>query len=448
MNDPIGRATLPATLTTETWDYLNNPSLQPLWGALRNRLEGNGLQSSGMLAIDLGETGTELLGGILGRRVVRGAKIRLAELDTALRQSAAGSGLVTLTAALTGPLEDRKAARDARAGARASASALLDAALGDAGLGNKAWVPAFVEGVRLAGVLTKAGDEAAVAIADAGAVLAALAATGTLGSPNDGTGTTGAGWRAKFHGGWVLAELASTCTGDAHGLDAGRIASSLVLRAAAASFGVSPPESANDARNLWSRLGVTPDEFSGTALVWALRPPGADAWSAMMRDRADLGLVTHLTLHELRGQAAGLQWADTASTISVCENPQVLQAAARAEADGALVCTSGNPSSAGWALLKGLVAQDMRVRYHGDFDWPGMEIALRVLGTGIEPWRLAVSDYTDAVDAAGSVGRLPLVGTHTATPWDPRLAAAMSRIGIAIHEEALLESLLSDIQSQ
>jgi hypothetical protein len=43
---------------------------------------------------------------------------------------------------------------------------------------------------------------------------------------------------------------------------------------------------------------VSTDAVSGTVITWALRPPGPDRWSAMMRERTDLGLVTHLTARE------------------------------------------------------------------------------------------------------------------------------------------------------
>ena len=42
---------------------------------------------------------------------------------------------------------------------------------------------------------------------------------------------------------WQLAELAGRCTGDAHGLDSGRLAAQLVLRAAAAAH-LPPPVTA------------------------------------------------------------------------------------------------------------------------------------------------------------------------------------------------------------
>jgi uncharacterized protein (TIGR02679 family) len=419
-------------------DYLSDDSLQPLWAALRKRLEGNGLQVTGALTLDLDETGTDRLAGLLGRRVKRPTKVQLVELDAALRRSAGAAGLVTVIEALTGPLEDRKAVRAATKETRASTTALLDAALADAGISDQPWIAEFVDGVRVAGILTRAGDGAASAIVHAGAVLGELAAARALWeSPSGAVGHANA-W-------WELAELASSCTGDAHGLDNGRVASALVLRASAAAFGIRPPESVSEARALWSRLGVTPDEVSGTVMVWGLRPSGDDAWSAMMRVRADLGLVTHLTLHELRGAAADVSWAEPGTVVSVCENPQVLQAAARAGAAGPLVCTSGNPASAGWMLLRTLVAQRVRVRYHGDFDWAGVAIAGRVVSAGIAPWRLGAEDYAAAIAEADAVDRLSLSGRPVETPWDPQLAADMSRRGIAVHEESLLGVLLGDL---
>jgi hypothetical protein len=39
----------------------------------------------------------------------------------------------------------------------------------------------------------------------------------------------------------------------------------------------------------------------------------------MMRDRADLGVVTHLTLHEL-AVAGSTLWLPPGEVVSVCEN--------------------------------------------------------------------------------------------------------------------------------
>jgi hypothetical protein len=77
----------------------------------------------------------------------------------------------------------------------------------------------------------------------------------------------------------------------------------------------------HERRSLWQRVGVSTDEISGTVLVWAVRPPGVDRWSAMMRERADLGLVTHLTVHELQRSARHPARSSTpARTRRYCSN--------------------------------------------------------------------------------------------------------------------------------
>lgn len=266
-------------------------------------------------------------------------------------------------------------------------------------------------------------------------MLTVLAAAGVL--------TTGA-HRAPQ---WELAELAGRCVGDAHGLDDGRLTATVVLRAAAAACGVPVPETAAARRDLWARIGVIPDLLSGTVLVWGLRPPGDDPWSRMMRDRADLGLVTHLTLHELNGAAGGVPLADTDVSVFSCENPQVVQAAARMGAVSPLICLAGNPSSAGWITLRRLVEAGAAVRYHGDFDWPGIAIAGRVLAAGVAPWRMSVADYLQALEELPRDAAPELTGTPVVTPWEPGLAAVMQSRNVAVHEEATLPLLLAGLCS-
>jgi Protein of unknown function N-terminus (DUF3323) len=86
----------------------------PLWGLLRKRLEGNGHVVRGSVSVELDDDGTDLLGGVLGRALAGGTvRIRLADLDAALRSSAAGRGLVSVVADLTsGPLRNLPAERE------------------------------------------------------------------------------------------------------------------------------------------------------------------------------------------------------------------------------------------------------------------------------------------------------------------------------------------------
>ncbi|GAA3411939.1 TIGR02679 family protein [Streptosporangium vulgare] len=425
-------------LPERTRRYLADACLAPLWTAVRGKLERGRLAVAGTVTVTLDENGADRLSGLLGKPVAAGRiRVPLTALDEALRSSAAAAGLVTVVAQITGDgLVDRAAIKERAHASWADVWAQLDVALAAAGAVRTHWAPAFVEGIRRSGLLTRAGiDTAAVAVAQFAAVLAELSASGGFGGP------------ITRDLGWEIAELAGRCLGDAHGLDDGRLPGSLVLRAAAAAFGVALPETAEERRDLWARLGVATDLVSGTALVWSLRPPGSDPWSAMMRERADMGLVTHLTLHELRGAAADARLAAPGTQVFACENPQVLQAAARARVAVPMVCPAGNPSVAGWVALRRLVDAGVTVRYHGDFDWPGVAIAARMFAAGLKPWRMSADDYRNAVATLPPDARLALTGSPNPTPWDPVLEDAMRRRNFAVHEEMLLPTLLTDLRA-
>jgi uncharacterized protein (TIGR02679 family) len=164
----------------------------------------------------------------------------------------------------------------------------------------------------------------------------------------------------------------------------------------------------------------------------------------MMRERAELGLATHLNLQELV-IAGPLLWSELEQLVSVCENPQVMQAAIRAGTVTPLLCLSGNPARAGTQMLDHLVTAGVHVRYHGDFDWPGVAIAGRIIQQGVAPWRMSAQDYVSAVADLDASHSVPLTGRPESTEWDPGLAAAMSEHGLAVHEEFVLTDLLADL---
>jgi uncharacterized protein (TIGR02679 family) len=418
--------TLPAAVRA----HLADPSLAGVWDVLAYRLERNGLTPTGTITVDLDATAADKVSGLLGRAVPPGpARLRLDQLDTALRGSAAATGLVAVTGALVGrALVDRRAAREENQAAWSSVWTHFDTQLAAAGLAAASWVPGYLDGVRRSGLLTRAGTATATS-----AITATCKALARLQPSAAGPPTIEVD----------IAALAGEAAGDAHAFDHGRLAAALLLRAAAAASGEPAPRTAADRRALWEALGVRPDAVSGTVLVWGLRPPGEDPWAAMMRARADLHLVTHLTSLELA--AAPGQLADPGTLVSVVENPQVLQAAAHARTPHVLVCLSGNPAAAGRTLLTRLHADGADLRYHGDFDWPGVAIAARVLALGARPWRMSAGDYLDALDRLDPDAALPLDGSPATTPWDPELAAAMLEHGTAVHEEALLEVLLAEL---
>ncbi|MEI4273396.1 TIGR02679 family protein [Klenkia sp. LSe6-5] len=393
-------------------DELAHPSLGTFWSAARRQLERTGLEPAGTVVVELDDAGADLLGGVLGVRMRPGRRrIALADLDAVLRGSPAAVSLVEAAMALHGPLRDLPAERAARESARETSAADWAALVAPL---SGAWVPVWTEGLRAAGLLRSAPA----------ALAAAVAAVRTVDvDPLPRT----------------LGELAAAVTGDAHGLDPGRRAGAVAVRGVAARAGEPAPTTAADRARLWAEVGVRTDDVSGTALVLGWRPPGTSAWAVSMRARADLGVPTHVTLRELR--VAPRPWAAPDDVVHACENPQVVQAAADRVLSGPLICLQGNPSAAGSLLVEGLLADGAVVRYHGDFDWPGVAIAGRVLAVGARPWRLSVVDYRAAVPAAG----VPLTGRPVVTPWDPELASAMADTGIAVHEEAVIDLLLTDL---
>lgn len=417
-------------------DYL--AGLQPLWLLVRKRLEGNGLSATGVVVVDLDYQGAEDLSGLLGRAVPQGrTRIRLAELDAVLRASAIAHGLVTVVAELTGgPLVDRKAASKEREVTKLDLWAFWERAVAKSGLDAAPWIPVWRDGLRRTGLLSRAGDEAETVIRQAMAVLRTLTPTVPLASRTPGAVADAVPVESAFE----LAELAGAVCGDAHALDDGQLTAAVVLRAIAAATGMPLPTTAVARRELWSAVGVSPDAVSGTLLTWAVRPPGDDPWSVMMRARADLGLVTHVTAQEWRA-GGNRPWVVAGQEVFACENPQVLQAAARASTSMPLLCTSGNPVTVALHALDRLIADGATVRYHGDFDVAGIQIARRLFDRGVLPWRYAAGDYLSAVASA----RLPLGGPVPDTPWSPGLAEAMREHRVAVHEEAVLALLLDDL---
>lgn len=405
--------------------FLAASSLAPVWDRVGAHLQRRGLVATGVVNVDLDDDGSERLGQIL-HTLVRAGRVRVdvAALDGALRSGAARRGVVGVIEAVTGStLVDSGAVKAQTAAGWDQVWRDLDVALQDAGLGDSDWVGGFVADLRRTGLLTRAGAEAArAAVGHAGRVW-------QLVRLRDGEG----------HRGGEIGEIAAAATGTAHGLDA-TLTSALVLRAAAAAYDVSIPTTAAQRRDLWALMEVSVDQVSGTVMVWGARPPGRTRWAHMMSERTELGLVTHLSVSELEVADAIV---GSGARVWVCENPQVLQVMARQRVRDVVVCTAGNPASAGWMLLRRVLAGGGQVVYHGDFDWAGVAIAGRIIASGAHPWRMEASDYAAAIPRAG--GQL-LTGSPVATPWDPQLAIHMRHHGVAVHEEALLDVLLSDMR--
>jgi len=248
-------------------------------------------------------------------------------------------------------------------------------------------------------------------------------------------------------------ELAALALGDAHALDAGQPTATLVLAALRQAEALAATDTSNDelpgdaagdlpeerARDTWARAGVLVNELARPVLFLNLATRG-DSLAV-----ATLGEPAYASLRRLL--RAPPAWAVDGREVFVCENPNLLAIAADRLGlrCAPLVCTDGMPAAAQRCLLMQLARAGARLRYHGDFDWPGLHIASQVMRAhAAQPWRFGAVDYQAAVGSSAHAQHR-LTGTPVAAAWDAALAPAMQAHGLAIAEEALTASLLQDL---
>jgi uncharacterized protein (TIGR02679 family) len=423
--------------TARAW--LARPELARLWDKVHERLQRNGIAIRGhVLILDATHAEREALSLLMGRAysAVR-VSVALADLDNRLRSSAAGLGVADVVTELRGELVNRPAVRSARQAEQEQVWAAAADAMRTTGLARLPWALEWLEETRRGGAVSRLEpDRAAVVVVQAITVLARLhvPAEEAADAPRLAAGSRG--------------ELAEHVTGTAHGLDDDTILARLVLRGIARSRGTEYPRDARARRELWEAAGLATDQVSGTVLTYGLMPLGDDLSARLLRERSLALTETHLTMRDLRR----IVWRLAPGTeIFVCENPRVVEAAMDAACQRPLVCTSGNPTTTVLALLDALTGAGALLAYRGDFDWPGIAMANRIIGRySARPWRMAATDYEEHVRIARdrATPLQPLSGQPAAAEWDPELAPAMESIGVGVQEESALELLLTDLRQE
>ncbi|WP_169987003.1 TIGR02679 family protein [Microbispora sp. H10836] len=420
------------------------PEYRRLLRAARRRLENNGGSLDGP-PVRLGgpdEAERNAIIGITGRHRGLGAgtvSVTLRELDAVVR---AGTGLTL--AGLLEALDGRPLANRPAEAARALAA--RREALGPAEQSplheSAEWFRTWLGAVRRNGTVGRliARPETVGVLAQAVAVLEFLEA------------------RPEGRAPVTLAGLAAEVTGDPKALNHRTTLSTLVLRALAIRESVPLPGTAEGRRELWDHYEVVVDDLASRILVLNL-PAEGEGLGEWLTGAARFGTPFQVTLHQLSTFSITLR----APVVHVCENPAVLRRAAAELGPGCppLVCTEGRPSTAFHRLAAVAVRGGARLRYHGDFDWPGVDMAGAVARRhGAELWRMTAADYLaglgDAVKAGGreagdgeaadGEGRVGLTGRPVPTPWDPALAEAMREHGAAVYEEAVADPLLADLR--
>ncbi|MGV1004978.1 MAG: TIGR02679 family protein [Candidatus Nanopelagicales bacterium] len=400
-------------------EWLADSELRPAWERIRTRFEQAGLHASGLVTVPVtSRAERHALGALLGRTVIRDrVRIGLAALDARLRERSGVGGLAAVLAAYFGsPLQDRPAARieqqEAREGPLALAADLVQAP----------WVLEWIAGLRATGALLKNPDPEQT-VRQAAAVLNELG-----------------GWGRELAT-VSRVELGAQLLGDAHALDHDRPLHQIVLRGLAAAAGTPLPVGARQRSALWARFGVEPDLLSRTCLVWGLRFADPGPVGQRLSLAAEAGDPVHLTEWDLR--RIGSFSVEPGLALLICENPRVVEALAEAALPGwAAVCTAGEPNLVADKLLTNLARSGTCLRYHGDFDWPGVAIANRAIQRyGVQSWKMTAADYLAAVRDEGPELRGPAVEPT----WDAELGAAMRSRRRGVHEESALADLLNSL---
>jgi hypothetical protein len=185
---------------------------------------------------------------------------------------------------------------------------------------------------------------------------------------------------------------------------------------------------------------IVADDLASRVLVLNLAA-GGTGLGEWLTGAARFGTPCYVTLHQLTVHPLRIR----PGTVFACQHRPVLRRAAAdlAAASAPLLCAEGRPSAAFRRLAEAIVKGGGELRYHGDFDWAPVAVAATLIDRcQARPWRMMATDYL-----AGAAGaRQPLTGGPQATPWDPGLATAMWRTGLAVPEESMADQLIGDLR--
>jgi uncharacterized protein (TIGR02679 family) len=408
-------------------DRYRGPEYRRLLAAARRSLERTGGQLTGRISVtDPDDAERRAIIGITGVHQPAGTRrmtVPLADLDAALNR-ATGLGLAGVLAALGAPLRNRPAESAELAGARAG---LIAVAQDSSLTGSCPWYRTWLTDLTSDGTITRlANTGGPTVLGQAVRVLEFLAARPADAPPIE------------------LPALAARVTGDTKALNHGSTLATLVMRALALREGMARPASAAQRRELWDLSAVIVDDLASRVLVLNL-PAQGEGLAEWLTGAARYGTPFQVTLQQLGAHPIRLGPA----RIFACENPAVLRRAC-AELGPAcppLLCAEGQPSTAFHTLVRMAVASGSELAYHGDFDWPGVAIAAKVIARyRARPWRMTAGDYLSGVEAGDTP--VALRGDPVPTPWDPDLRETMRATGRAIYEETVADKLLADLRDE
>lgn len=277
-----------------------------------------------------------------------------------------------------------------------------------------------------------------------------------------------------------LALFAQRTSGDPHALDPNRPAGRLLLLAlndlakdtdyhtlSTSSDSLSPrsplaPQDRAHELRLYNDVGLLVDTISSNVAVYNLADALFHDGTPDTFVRAAGGRVLLLPLRQLiewqRVLSATKAGANhtSATDIYLFENPQVFEEVIAGTGNSqnvpTLVCTSGWPSMAALKLLDLLLVQSphMTIHYSGDFDLKGLQIAASLMARYpdcCQPWRFDPDSYNVALQAGGIAARTGELALLHALPdvFTP-LVTSMQEQKQWAYQEGITPLLLADVQ--
>ncbi|MFE6129183.1 DUF2399 domain-containing protein [Streptomyces sp. NPDC056437] len=235
----------------------------------------------------------------------------------------------------------------------------------------------------------------------------------------------------------TLAKLAHDHAGDPHYFDPATLPGQRLVSAVAELAGRPEPTRPDHIRALLAEFGIIADRLSATVLLHQVRAIGNGPIDRRLNEA-----VTPVALHLLDLTRTPPRLAP--QTLTVVENPSVLEAAMDRASTQPLACTSGQLRAVDHALLQLALDQGIRLRYAGDLDAAGIQIATTVRQTyGAE---LVAMDAAVAHTAGHTPSRVPLRALPAVC--EPELADVLRMGGRAVYQEhdAVLGQLLDGEQ--
>lgn len=392
--------------------FLADPSLDPLWSGVATALDRNGVDWRGRFTLPaLSPEGRRRLGILLDRTIVDDRRtVPLADLADGVARLTGRTFLEALGDLGHAPAGRREAAvarQVASRDRRATLNAVVDELAPSA-----PWLPRWADAAWRDGLFSgHPAEEVRTTVRQVVAV-------------------TGHGGRGRSR-----TEVAALLLGDAHALDTATPLATLVTRALVERDGQGTE------RQVWERAGMPLDLVSAPVLTWGLPLLGDSPVAVAARTMTAAGLPLHLSAVALR-QAPPRVAPGTA--LLVVENPRLVEAAALRSLPVGVLCTNGSATTAPLEAIEALGRAGARLRYHGDFDGPGLAMTARATDLGCVPFRMTAADYVAALESAVADGvALPHDRSPVpATPWDPDLSAAFTAHRLVVHEERVMDDLL------